>query len=208
MKKKIFALCLLIVVSSVLFCGCNFMSDETAQLLSSLQKIKYTQTTTTIETKLDGQKLTSVFVAEKTDDKTTKVNYIVEQLSLFDENSTVAVSEVTTYTGEFYVSGGSISNHTGENKIADIEGSYSQTLGSGMTFNKDYFGKTVITNLENSTQIVAEVKNAALFLGQSSFDGHNMTATIVVVDEALSSIVLDYVDDSDAVVKITYKFTK
>ena len=206
MKKKIFVLCLLVVVSAVLFCGCNTMKDETAELLNSAKNASYGKTTTTVKTQLDGQTLTSVFVAEKTDDKTAVVNYIIEQLSLFDENSTVAPSETTTYSGSFYVSGGKISNHTGDNMLPDIEGAYTVLLTNGITFNKDYFGKTEVTTQDGKTQIVAEVKNPSAFLAQS-FSGRNMTATMVVSQNALVSLALDYVDSNGAVVNITYEFT-
>lgn len=198
MKKKavgIFGLCILAAIS-LAACGGRDPYDTLNKLIAKTPSSVELHVTIT----MDGETLNSEYAVTEQENG-YRVVYTYERLSTFDETEdgfTIPDSVKTLFEGSIVVKDGKIVEQNG----AEADLSFEQMTAAGVKFDETYFSNAMIT--EDS--IKADVKDPAAFFLQE-LECTNMKMETRFTEEAITSLLVNYVSSNGAQVVIEYLFT-
>lgn len=196
MNKKFFISIALLLIAVVL-CGCT--NQMTLEVVNAMANVEYSRVELTVETTLDGQKLTSNYKTSKNGEVST-VNYSIEKLSSFgvDEYGNYVIPEdyKTTLTGSFTVENGK----TEGDVVTDLDLSLVSAYGL-------LFAENTLSDVQfNGNVMTATVSDPAAFVGRTDFVATDMKLSVTVTELTFSAMTVSYTAFDGAIVKLNYLF--
>lgn len=193
MKRKILVLVSLVLVLTFVLCAC--VTEDTYSNINKLLKIQYSKVELTVSTTLNGETLTSTVTSTLDGDRTT-IDYKLQQFATFGDN--VPDSFIEEKIGQLVVRNGEIISHNGDQAVLEIE-----QVTAKFRFESSYFSSAQVSG----KKFTGVVSNAQDFFGDADFVGDGVKV-IVVFDEVIESLQVDYTSANGAQVKLIYTFTK
>lgn len=203
MKKFIITIITLVFTFS--FCAC-LTSCKTPQennvtiytRLSQMLNSDYDSATLNVTTKNQSYTLKSNFSITYLEDNSTKIDYLVQQISQFEQvdgNMVAPEGFYTTKEGSVTIFNNQVVELNGDQISLD----FAQVSKVNFDFTSTNFSNVKLTN----TSFVADVTNPKSFLNAKDFDGQDLSVTIIYAQK-ISSITLNYTTANNSQVKIYY----
>lgn len=206
MKKKIFVVFALLLVSLMIFASCDLgLSVSDLQKFNDMLKLDYSEVQVLINTKTDTADLKGTFTLKFADDEIT-IDYSFEKVNTFEigPDGSITVPDgdfITTESGTIVVRDGVIVEGDVGVKLPDELDIYA----GGFSFKQAFFSNITSKN----AKFEADVINPQGFTGSDSLECSDMHVVVFqnVNAGTLSSIDLTY-KSNGADVTINYLFTK
>lgn len=199
MKKKITVAVLLILSLCLLLCGCNNVNGK----LGKLAKAPYKSVKLTVNVKLGGAELNSVYYAENIDGEHAKIEYEYQVFNeIKEENGSYVLPEerVSTFKGSATV------ERNGKNATVEQNGEKSDVSLKEITAKNLDFSKGNFSDVkEEEGRFSANIKNVSRFLG-SGVSAEKADVTVVYSENALISVTVNITTKNGALVVATYAF--
>jgi hypothetical protein len=207
MKKSIIAIIIVAILALTLVACGEFTKDSKTiyDTLNDMVDMDYQRVNLEVQTTMSGVTLVNNFTSTK-GTTSTVISYSVQELATFDiipgGNEYEIPSEmIVKKTGTAIVQNGKIIEQNGDSVDISVVALQDLTIN----FKREYFNMAQETYEGGADVFKAEVINAKGFTGNANFNGTNMKIT-VRYGTALKSIIIDYVSDQGAQVKVIYNF--
>lgn len=197
MKKHItyIAVAFILVFALFCLCSCDFgSSSDRYSVMNKILRAEHENVKLDVVTEKDGTTLHSAFDVHNSDDVST-VQYSVQQLATFEDNQ-LPDNYIKTLNGTVELRNGEVVKSDGD----EIEVNF-EIFSFGYNFKDKFFSDA---KYENGA-FTAKVTNVNSFVGDSEFDGTNMTVRFNYADIE-PQLVVAYTTASGVSVTMTYKF--
>lgn len=202
MKKTIIAIILILSTVCTVSCGALLDDHDTSFKLTGMINKDYSNIKIKVTTATDEITLVSTFDVDYLNKETVFVNYTTESASVIeivDGQLVFPDSDKTVRNGKFTITGNTVEAVGTDTKTVEL---------FDMVSNKIEFKDEYLSNImmgENS--FTADVVSASKLFGHENFKADNMKVS-AEFDDALKTLVFEYVDANRANIKIEYTYTK
>lgn len=196
MKKNVIFAFVAVVLAVVCLAGCVDDNGKTFDKLNGAMRASYSHVSVTVKTEHNGVKLGGIFEVSF-DGETATVDYSYEKLREISADGNNPEEYTEKVTGSATVVNGLFTNGM-EN--ADLNAG--ELAYTGFSFKKGYLSDIEVSDLFFSAMVV----NPKGFVGNSKFEGSDMTVQAAFGGDKLTELIVEFVSAEGAAVSVVYDF--